>query len=166
MVSLQAPRVVRSRKRLPFGCNKIVEILNCLFPLPPCDQSSVNAILQILNPAAFADARVPNDLCCQTVAVECMLTGEDEELTRQQRVLADITPLAWLNNRISSVERGYATPNMLRRPSRLVHFLLQLVYIVAVILQRGADFFLEVVDHHKVREEGYQIFNLEKLAPA
>ena len=93
-----------------------------------------------------------------------VLARENEKLSTQDWQAADPALFTWLHNRVPHVKRLDLCLDLIRRVRRNVHFLLQRVNVSGVFLQSVANFFFEVIDNNKVREERDQVLNFKQVA--
>ena len=98
--------------------------------------------------------------------MERMLTGKHEELPTKHRQRAEPALLPRFDNGIPRIQTRDLRPDLPRRVGRVIHLLAEGVNVARVLLERGADFVLEVVDDYEVREEGDEVFDAEEFAAA
>lgn len=99
----------------------------------------------------------------QTVRVESMLTREDVELPRKQRVVACRAVLGGFNRHKAFAESPNVLLDSIGAASRLVHLVLESIDATGVALECGTDLFFEIIDNDKVGEEWQNVFDREQV---
>lgn len=86
--------------------------------------------------------------------MEGVLAWEDKKLAGEEGVLTHVASLAGFDYGIALVEGYDVAADVAGGVGGLVHFFLELVDVVGIVLESRADFFLEGVDYGKVWEKG------------
>lgn len=97
----------------------------------------------------------------ETVGVERVQTGEHVELPLHEQPVAVAARLLWLDGDEPVLELGDVTLDGLGRLGRVVHLGLELRDVGPARLEGHADLLLELVNHHKVGEEGKDVVDLD-----
>lgn len=129
-------------------------------PLPPAPPPNLR--LQFPNATPHRQPAPLQDALAETVAVEAVLAGrEDEELAAQQRESAQSAALPRFDDGVAAVEVLDVGFDALGCGGRGVHFGFEGGDGAGVGFEGGADFVFEVVDDDEVREEGDEVFDAE-----
>ena len=99
----------------------------------------------------------------QTIRMECVMTGENKELPREQRLVTRSAPLVRVDRDEAFFEGGDVLLDGFGVSCGFVHFRFQAVDMCRVALERGADLVFEVIYDHKIWEEWQDIFDLQQV---
>ena len=99
----------------------------------------------------------------ETVGMEGVLTWEDIELSREERLVADRTLLCRVDGDEALLQCGDILLDSLRVARGLIHLRLQRVDVRGVVLERRTYLVLEVINHYEVGEERQDVFDLQEV---
>jgi hypothetical protein len=99
----------------------------------------------------------------ETVSMEGMVTWKHIKLPREQQFRAMRTLFIRVNGNKPVFKHGDVLFDSISGPRCVIHFCLQSVDLCRVAFKRVRNFFFEIIDDHKVREEGQDILDFEEI---